>query len=88
MDQRVIDLKSTTFPWRRLTRRQIADIQETVQLLPNDSRNELGRTIRGHPGWTVAKGDCRVGACLGMPGRWRASASWSRRRGGRKASAT
>ncbi len=66
MDQRTTDLRSTTFPGRRLTRRRTADIQETVALPPNDSRNGLGRTILGHLGWTMARGACRVGACLGM----------------------
>ena len=66
VDQRIIDLKSTTFSGRRLNRQQIADSQETVELLPNDSRNELAKTICEHPGWTTAKGDYRVGACLGM----------------------
>ncbi|MCY4242748.1 MAG: hypothetical protein OXD36_13525 [Rhodobacter sp.] len=75
MDPRITDLKSTTFSGRRLTRRQIADIQETVELLPNDSRNELAKTIRGHLGWTKARGDYRVGAFLGMPGRSRATGS-------------
>ena len=37
MDSRIASLKSTTFCGRRLTRRQIADVQETVAL----SRNEL-----------------------------------------------
>ena len=66
MDQRIVDLKSTTFSGRRLTRRQIADIQETVEFLPNDSRNELAKTICEHLSWTTAKGDYKVGACLGM----------------------
>ena len=66
MDQRIIDLKSTTFSGRRLNRRQIADIQETVEMLPNDSRNELAKTICEHLGWNTAKGAYRVGACLGM----------------------
>ena len=66
MDQRIVDLKSTTFSGRRLTRQQIADIQETIELFPNDSRNELAKTICEHLGWTTAKGDYRVGACLGM----------------------
>ncbi len=56
MDQRITDLRSTTFPGRRLTRRQIADVQETVALFPNDSRNGSARTIRGHLGWTTARG--------------------------------
>ncbi len=75
MDPRITDLRSTTFSGRRLTRRQIADVQETVALFPNDSRNELAKTIRGHLGWTTARGDYRVGACLGMPGRSRATGS-------------
>ena len=66
MDQRIVDLKSTTFSGRRLMRQQIADIQETIALLPNDSRNELAKTIREHLGWTTANGDYKVGACLGM----------------------
>ena len=66
MDQRIADLKSTTFSGRRLTRRQIADVQETVALFPNDSRNELAKTICEHLGWRTAKGAYRVGACLGM----------------------
>ena len=75
MDQRIADLKSTAFPGRRLTRRQIADVQETVELFPNDSRNGPAKTICQHLGWRTAKGACRVGACLGMPGRWRATGS-------------
>ena len=66
MDQRIIDLTSTTFSGRRLNRQQIADIQETVELFPNDSRNELAKTICEHVGWKTAKGAYKVGACLGM----------------------
>ena len=40
MDPRIADLKSTTFSGRRLTRRQIADIQKTVALFLHHSRNE------------------------------------------------
>ena len=35
-------------------------------MLPNDSRNELAKTICEHLGWNTAKGAYRVGACLGM----------------------
>ncbi len=55
MDQRIIGMKSTTFSERRVNRRQVADIQEAVALLPNDSRNELAKMICGHLGWTTAK---------------------------------
>ena len=51
MDPRIEALKSTTFFGRRFTRRQIADIAETVAMLPNDSRNELSKTICEHLGW-------------------------------------
>ena len=45
MDPRIASLKSTTFCGRRLTRRQIADVQETVALSPALSRNELAKTV-------------------------------------------
>ena len=64
MDPRIEALKSTTFFGRRFTRRQIADIAETVAMLPNDSRNELSKTICEHLGWTTPKGEYRVSACL------------------------
>ena len=66
MDQRIIDLASTAFSGRRVNRRQIADIQETVALFAHDSRNELAKTLCEHLGWKTAKGAYRVGACLGM----------------------
>ena len=64
MDPRITNLESTTFFGRRLTRRQIADIQETVALFPNDSRSELAKTICEHLNWHTPKGDYRVSACL------------------------
>ena len=66
MDPRITALNSTTFSGRRLTRRQVAEVQETVDLLPNDSRNELCKTICEHLNWVTAKGDYKVGACMGM----------------------
>jgi len=66
MDPRIADLKSTTFQGRRLTRRQIADIQETVALFPRNSRHELARTVCEHLDWRSAKGDYRLSACLAM----------------------
>ena len=64
MDPRIERLETTTFFGRRLTRRQIADIQETVALFPNDTRNELAKTICEHLNWRTPKGDYRVSACL------------------------
>ena len=45
MDEAIRKLKSTTFFGRRLTRRQVADVQRTVRDFPGLSRNELGHTI-------------------------------------------
>ncbi len=64
MDPRIAALKSTTFLGRRFTRRQIADIRETVELFPNDSRNELSKTICENLNWTTPKGEYRVAAGL------------------------
>ncbi len=64
MDPRITALKSTTFFGRRLTRRQIADIQETVALFPAISRNELGHTICEHLNWRAPSGRNRVAVCL------------------------
>ncbi len=64
MDPRIEALKSTAFFGRRFTRRQIADIAETVAMLPNDSRNELSKTICEHLSWTTPKGEYRVSAYL------------------------
>ena len=64
MDPRIAELKSTTLSGRRLTRRQIGEVQKTVALFPNHSRNELAKTICEHLGWVSAKGDNRVGACM------------------------
>ncbi len=66
MDPCIENLKSTTFFGKRLTRRQIADIQETVALFPGLSRRELGNTICEHLGWFTPKGGYRVQSCLGM----------------------
>ena len=64
MDPRIADLKSTTFSGRRLTRRQIAEVQKTVALFPHQSRNELAKTICEHLNRVTAKGDYRVGVCM------------------------
>ena len=64
MDPRIAALTSTTFLGRRFTRRQIADIAETVELFPNDSRNELSKTICENLNWTTPKGEYRVAAGL------------------------
>ena len=60
MDPSIQNLQSTTFFRRRLTRRQIADIQEVVRTFPKLSRNELGHTICEHLRWQTASGRDRI----------------------------
>ena len=60
LDPRIQQLPSTTFFGRRLTRRQIAAIQETVALLPRLSRTELGHTICEHLHWHTPRGRNRI----------------------------
>ena len=60
LDPLIQNLKSTTFCGRRLTRRQIADIQEVVRTFPKLSRNELGQTICAHLRWQTPSGSNRI----------------------------
>ena len=66
MDSRIEKLKSTTFCGTRLTRRQIADLQKTVEMFPALSRHELAATLCTHLGWFTPKGRDRLGSCLRM----------------------
>ena len=66
MDPRIKELKTTTFSGRRPARSQIAQVQETVALLPGNTRGELCKTICQHLGWKSARGSYKVGACMGM----------------------
>ena len=45
MDERIVNLKSTTFAGRRFTRKQLALVQETVEMFPRLSLREPGRTV-------------------------------------------
>ena len=49
MDEAIRKLKSTTFLGRRLTRRQIADVQRTARSFPGLSCNELAHTVESPP---------------------------------------
>ena len=66
MDPRIRNLKSTTFFGRRFTRRQIAQIQQTVDTFPALSRTELAQTICEHLNWQTLAGKNRVASCLGL----------------------
>ena len=56
MDSRIEKLKSSTFCGTQLTRRQIADLQKTVEMFPALSRHELAATLCSHLGWFTPKG--------------------------------
>ena len=64
MDPRIENLETTTFLGKRLTRRQIAVMQETVALFPNDSRRELARTLCENFDWHTPSGSYREQFCL------------------------
>ena len=66
IDPRIQALKSTTFVGKRLTRRQIADIQQTVALFPKLSRAELANTICEHLGWQTPNGSNRMQLARGV----------------------
>ena len=64
MDPRIENLEATTFFGKRLTRRQIVHMQETVELFPNDSRRELARTLCENFNWHTPSGTYREQFCL------------------------
>ena len=64
LDPLIQNLKSTTFFGKRLTRRQISDIQEVVGTFPKLSRNELGQTICEHLRWQTHAGRNRIQLAL------------------------
>ena len=49
-------LEKTTFSGRRFTRKQLAQVQETVQTFQHLSRKELAQTICEHLSWKTPKG--------------------------------
>ena len=64
IDPRIERLKLTTFFGKRLTRRQLAEVQEMVASLPGLSRNELGKTVCEQLGWKTKRGRSRVRLAL------------------------
>jgi hypothetical protein len=57
-------LKSTTFAGRRFTRKQLVEIQQTVNNFPQLTLRELGHTICEHLNWVTPRGRYRIQACL------------------------
>ena len=64
MNQTIELLKSTTFASRRFTRKQLLDIQLTVDAFPDLSHRELGLTICEHLNWETAGGSYKIQTCL------------------------
>src|ERR1700674_3961559 len=57
-------LSGTTFSGRPFTRRQLAQVQETVECFPQLSRAELARTLCEHLNWKTPNGKAKVESCL------------------------
>ena len=56
-------LPSTSFSGRRFTRKQLAQVQETVERFPNLTRTELARTVCEHLDWKTPNGKLKVESC-------------------------
>ena len=59
-------LSSTTFSGRRFTRRQLAQVIETVETFKNLSRKELTLTICEHLDWKNPAGKLKIHSCSDM----------------------
>jgi len=59
-------LSSTTFSGRRFTRRQLIEVQETVETFKNLSRKELTLTICEHLDWKNPAGKLKIHSCSDM----------------------
>ena len=53
-------LLKTTFSGRRFTRKQLAQVQETVEQFPKLTRTELARTVCEHLSWKTPNGKLKV----------------------------
>ncbi len=62
----VDDLPKTTFSGRRFTRKQLKQVQETVQTFPKLSRKELAKTLCEHLDWRRPRGTYKIESCLTM----------------------
>ncbi len=57
-------LPKTTFSGRRFTRKQLEQVQETVQTFKNLSRKELALTICEHLDWKTPNGKLKINSAL------------------------
>ena len=59
-------LPKTTFSGRRFTRKQLKQVQETVELFAGLSRKELALTVCEHLDWRNPGGSLKVVSCLSL----------------------
>ncbi len=59
-------LPTTTFIGRRFTRKQLEQVQETVQTFKNLSRKELAFTICEHLKWESPNGKLKINSALSL----------------------
>ena len=64
MNEEIKLLKSTTFAERRFTRKQLSDIQKTVNTFPDLSHREIGHTVCEHLNWLTPSGTYKIQTCL------------------------
>lgn len=64
MNKEIEALKSTTFAGRRFTRKQLSEIQRTVNAFPDLSHRELGHTVCEHLNWITPGGTHKIQTCL------------------------
>jgi hypothetical protein len=64
MSEAIAALASTTFAGRRFTRRELAQIQRTVNDCRGLSLRELGHTVCEHRNWVTPHGRHRIQTCL------------------------
>lgn len=57
-------LPRTTFSGRRFTRKQLTQVQETVETFKNLTRNELALTVCEHLNWKTSNGNLKINSAL------------------------
>ncbi|MCP4285606.1 MAG: IS4 family transposase, partial [Gammaproteobacteria bacterium] len=64
MNEAIVALRSTTFAGKRFNRKQLVQIQQTVNDYSHLSLRELGHTLCEHLNWVTPGGNHRIQSCL------------------------